>query len=267
MVNAPKRKTARRKKTYVKRMSSKSVSKIVKSTFKKMAEKKRIVQGFSSTIVGNNSASTTATPDLRIQRLDPNNTSLTINQGPQQNQRVGNKVKLVSGKLTLGIWPRADTAGNSNSLQYVRVMILYDKRNPTITPTPFANLDFFEQSSATGSTGFTGLMYDLINSINEDRYGILYDKTYKLGQAILTSSGDPNYNYSANNDFKAFHKITIPLTKKCVKNLVYKDNQTDAQWRGAWLFCYGVAASAAGNTADINIANIYGQVSWKFTDV
>lgn len=268
MVNAPKRKT---RKTRAKaKMPIKFIRKIADKQIAKKAEKKEILAGFASQIAGNNSASTTLTPDSRIQRLDPNTGSLAINQGTGQSERVGNRVKLTSGKLTLGIWPRPDSAGNSQNLQIIRVLILYDKRNPTITPTPFGNLDFFQQSSTAGSTGFSGQMYDMINEINQDRYNILYDKTYKLGQASLMAvggSGDPLYNFQANNDFKAFHKIVIPLTKKCIKNLVYKDNTTTPQWRGAWLFCYGVAGSSVANTADILVANMYGQVKWKYTDM
>lgn len=250
--------------------STKCISKmrsIANDAVKKKAEKKYILQGFQTLVAGNNSASTTVSPDAYIQALTPNNSSLQITQGTKQYQRIGNKITITSAKLNLAIWPRADTANNTQNLQNIRVMILYDKRNPTLSPTPFSNLDFFEQSSATGSFGFTGQAYDLINEINHSRYRILYDKTFKLGQATLISSGDPLYNYQANNDFKAFHKLTIPLTNKIVKNLIFNDDYTNAQWRGAYLFCYGVAASSAGNTANINVANLYGQVKINFIDV
>lgn len=268
MVNARKGKT--KKRTIKAKMPVKLIRQVASRVVERKAEKKEILAGFASQIAGNNSASTTLTPDSRIQRLDPNFGTLAIRQGTAQDERVGNKVKLVSGKLTLGIWPRPDSAGNTQNLQILRVLILYDKRNPTTTPTPFANLDFFNQSSTTGSTGFTGQMYDMINEINQDRYNILYDKTFKLGQSQLMAvggSGDPLYNFQANNDFKAFHKVVIPLTKKCVKNLVYKDDQANPQWRGAWLFCYGVAGSSVANTADILVANMYGQIKWKFVDI
>lgn len=184
MVNAPKRKTNRTKRK--KMVPIKSIKKVAVGVYNRNIEKKELVAGFAQTIAGNNSTSTTISPDVLIRRLDPNNNNLPIAQGVKQNERVGNKVKLVSGKLTLAIWPRPSQAGNTNNLQMIRVMILYDKRNPTTTPTPFGNLDFFQQSSATGFTGFSGQMYDLINRVNEDRYNILYDKTFKLGQAILT---------------------------------------------------------------------------------
>lgn len=262
------KKTLRKTKMSVKYRRNNTIKAIAKSVVNKMAEKKEIVAGFVANISGNNSASTTISPDTNIQRLDPHQSgSFQIAQGDKQNDRSGNKVRLVSGKLTLGIWPRPDAAGNTNNLQNIRIMMVYDKRNPTTDPTPFANLDFFEQSSTNGYVGFTGIMYDLINRVNESRYGVLYDRTIKLGQAYLPVSGDPGYNYGANNDFKAFYKLTIPLTKKCIKQLTYKDSQTTAQWRGCWLFCYGVAATGSANTANIYVANMYGQVVWKFTDI
>lgn len=248
-------------------IKKKRVSKLRKSLG---VESKEIVAGISTTVKGNNSGSTAATgsPDATIIRLDPNASSLNILQGVRQDQRVGNKVKLLYGTIRTAMWPRSDAAGNTNNLQYIRMVCFYDKRNPTSVPTPFANLDFFQQSSATGYTGFTGTMYDLVNQINTDRYHVFWERTYKLGPAVLTGSSDadPAFANQANNDFKAFYKRTFSLTKTCVKNLTYTDNSAVVQWRGCYLMCWGVAASSIANTADINVANLQAQIRWRYSD-
>lgn len=258
------------RKVYKKKTSTKSKARKFRSRIVKTLgiEKKEIVTGVNVNIRGNSSASTTSTPDSSIIRLDPNNSSMNILQGTRQDQRVGNKVKLTNGTFEMAMWPRSDSAGNTNNLQYVRFVCFYDKKNPTTTPTPYANLDFFQQSSATGYTGFSGTMYDLVNKINTDRYHVFWERTYKLGPAVLTGSADadPSYANQANNDFKAFYKRTFSLNKTCVKNLNYKDNTSDVNWRGCWIIAFGVAASSVANTADIQVANLFGQIRWKYLD-
>lgn len=267
----PKRK---QKKVYKKpkasnKTKSKAFVKKVRRALK--VESKEAVAGFALNVKGNNSASiaTTGSPDYNILRVDPNETSMQIQQGVQQNQRVGNKIRLTYGTMEMALWPRLDTAGNTNNLQYIRMVCFYDKQKPTETPTPFANLDFFQQSSATGFMGFTGQMYDLVNKINTDRYHVFWERTFKLGPAVLTGSGsaDPAYANQANNDFKAFYKRKFSLGKTCIKNLCYRDNYPQGQWRGCWIIVFGVAATAYGNVANVNVANMYGQIRWKYIDV
>lgn len=263
-----KAKNTKRTKVF-KKLKTKTIKKIAKEVVDERAEKKEYVGGFSVTVAGNNSGSTLKTPDDSIIRLDPNPSNLNILQGVTQSTRVGNKIRLTNGNLTLGIWPRSDASGNTNNLQMIRLLILYDKRNPTDTPTPFDNADFFQQSSATGYVGFSGVMYDLINRINKDRYAILMDRTYKLGFSTLVGSadGDPTFAYQSNNDFKAFHKINVNLNNKALKVLTYTDNNNAPNWRGCWLFAFGVAGAGPGNGADVAVANMYGQIVWQYNDL
>lgn len=236
-------------------------------------ETKMITAGGVRDFVGSNNAAANLTKmDATIIRVDPNNSSCNIVQGVAQDQRIGNKVKLVRGTMRFSMWPQNNSAGSTSNLQCMRMICFYDKRNPTLQPTPAANGDFFQQAGTPGYTGFTGQMYDLFNKINQDRYHVFWERTFKLGNSGLVpvgqgGPGENVWNNGANNDFKLFHKRTFSLTKTCIKSLNYNDNQSNGQWRGCWIICFGVAPIGPANISEAEVANASYQIEWKYQDV
>lgn len=238
-------------------------------------ETKKIVDGGTRNFMGTNtSAANMAAMDATLIRLDPNNISCNILQGVSQHQRVGNKVKLINGTMRLSMFPRPYNTTtppySTSNLQVIRVICFYDKRSPTVTPTPAQNGDFFQQLSAAGYTGFTGTMYDITNEVNKDRYHVFWERTYKLGSSSVSGGaagpGDPYVNNQVNNDFQLYFKNTYSLNKTCVKSLDYNDNVSQTQWRGCWLLVFGVAPIGPANGSEYQIAGSNFQIEWKYVD-
>lgn len=225
-------------------------------------ENKEIISSVTVNVPGNSTTSTTYTPDDAVLRVDPNSSTCNIIQGVAENQRIGNKIKLTYGTLKCVFSPRP----NANP-QILRVICFYDKRDPTVEPTPFANGDFFE-ANAVGGTTWSGGLDDMYNEVNRDRYHVFWEKTYKVGFADYAGAavGDPAYAYQTNNDFKMFIKRTYPLAKTCRKALNYKDTDVTPNWRGCWIIAFSVAASGSANTANQQTLNWRAQIRWRYTD-
>ena len=92
----------------------------------------------------------------------------------------------------------------------VRMVIMYDRTNPTQEPQPGINM--FQQAGA--NTGFFNDLTDLWRPYNTDRYRILTTRTFKLGYASNNGTGaQPGFQNLANNDFKMACNFRINLTK------------------------------------------------------
>lgn len=236
-------------------------------------EKKMIMASFNGQIPATRTGAVVINPDTCLIRVDMASggggqfvmSSPTMGTG--QAQRIGNKITAVNGWLKLTYQPQSDGGGTTN-IQVLRVVAFYDKQNPTTTPTPYANGDFFQFFSGAGYTGFTGTMQDIVMEINKDRYNVFWERTYKLGYAHQNGSADaePSWANAANNDFKLFYKKKYGLMKTCIKNLVFNDQTTNPLRRGCWIMVFGCNPVGLQNPVDQSVGRLFGQVCWLFTD-
>lgn len=219
-------------------------------------------QPITSTVVG-------ATIDTNVRALCPNPTTLTISQGTGQGDRLGNKIKLTDAYLTFSLMPEPYNGLSTNQPFpcMVRVMMMYDKRNPTTAPTPGSNGDFFQNGNSV--SGFTGTLQDFLMPINEDRYCVKWKRDYKIGWSVYqgVTGADPAQAYYANNDFKMLVKRKISYIKHLPKNWRFDDGDVDIQTRGLWWFAYAVICSPNTTSINANLVRLNYTFELKWTDL
>lgn len=222
-------------------------------------------------------------------RMDDNNiitahqAIFPITQGAGQSQRTGNKITCCSLKLRIALSPigivNDPATGNMSTAQpmYIRMVMFYDKKNPNDTPTPFANGDFFEQSTGYGYTGFTNTIADTLMPINTSRYHVYKQKFFKVGFQTLmqknsnlagaTTAGDAN-GWLSNNDFKSFSSRTIDLTKYVPKTWTFNDQQTGANFlKGVYIMFITTGAFYSNPNADLCLTtHLWSALNLKYVD-
>lgn len=203
-----------------------------------------------------------------IIQLGPNNNgseSMVIQQGVGVNSRVGNKIKtkylMMKGSIVPLPYQAVTNLGPAPVM--VRMVIMYDRTNPTQEPQPATNM--FQQSGA--NTGFFNDLTDLWRPYNTDRYRILTTRTFKLGYASNAGTGaQPGFQNLANNDFKMVANFKINLTKYYPKHVKFDENATEPTTRGLWCLFYYVAASGNPIPADQAMVNVQWMVNYQYED-
>jgi len=179
--------------------------------------------------------------------LGPDPTSLVINQGTGQGNRIGNSIttKKFVFRGTLVPLPYDATFNAAPQPVQVRMVIFYDKTDPTAIPNPIAGNDFFQNGNT--SKGFQNDLTDLWSPVNKDRYRVLATRTFKLGMAAYSGTGtNPGQQSFTNNDFKLNCNFSFNLTKHYPKIVKFNDGTATPTTRG--LFCMFYYALANGGS-------------------
>lgn len=210
-----------------------------------------------------------------------------ITQGVGESQRTGSRITCCSLKLrftlnNVNIVNDVATGRISTAQpQYVRMVMFYDKKDPNTTPTPYANGDFFEQSTGSGYTGFTNSIADTLMPINTNRYHVYKQKFFKIGfQSLMmyggagggqyvgaTTAGDTN-GWLSNNDFKSFVGKTVDLTKYLPKTWSFNDGQTGNNlMKGVYILFITTGAFYGNPSPDICYTNhLWYSMNLKYVD-
>jgi len=190
---------------------------------------------------------------------------LQVTQGVTQGERIGNKITTKSLWLRGTICPKTyDATTNPFPIpQVVKIVIFYDKTDPTTLPSVGTN--FFQNGSA--NAGFQNDLVDMWRPINTERYHICCSRTLKIGHAINQGSGSlPAWSQYSNNDFQMAGNFKINLTKYYPKKVVFDENSTTPTTRQLFCLFYCAAGSGQQNgNAWIPLTAQYAQ-SYKFTD-
>lgn len=215
--------------------------------------------------------SDTAGFDLsNIIELGPNSSTMLINQGTGQGQRIGNKIK--TKKLTVkGVLvpqPYDATTNNNPTPVQVKLFVMYNKTDPNEPPAPALNADFYQSGNTV--KGFSNDLIDLYAPINTDKYRVLATKTFKLGVAVGSSASGTPWNaaqaYYANNDFKLNCNFSFDLTKHFPKIVNFQDNSTEPSTRGLWLMVMYVSSSGGAYTSSQRVVHMQYVIDYKYTD-
>lgn len=179
--------------------------------------------------------------------VGPDPTSLVINQGAAQANRIGNQIKTKKFvfKGTLVPLPADQFTNATIRPVQVKMWIFYDKSNPTAVPSPLT--DFFQNGNS--SKGFQGDLVDMWSPVNTDKYRVVATKTFKLGFANYSNDGQTTNQYFANNDFKYNANFQFDLSKHYPQTVKFNDGTATPTSRG--LFCMVNYASATGGTFPI----------------
>jgi len=196
----------------------KTVKAVVRSSIKRKMEKKS-----SSSDPIPYLFNTTATGNSVMSNPVPLNYTMVIPQGVEDGDRIGQSVN--GTRVTLKMIMVAPPTSGSAILQ---VFIGKVRRFPTILPNAVELATIFDAGGTTAPAD--GSYGSLIRSINKEVWNITYYKQFKLALANST-------NY-ANNDFKAYQKISIDLTKQLGGICKYStDNNNEPTNKHLYMFC------------------------------
>jgi len=185
---------------------------------------------------GNDGGANTMLPII----LSANATNLSISQGVGSDQRVGNRVEFVSGRIKLDFWAAPYDVTNNVSPTPCIVKIWLATRKDLALQQPASSLPSFFQNG-NSATSPSGYLQDLTRPINSDIYRVYKSYTLKIGNSSVSGFGGSAGNqYFANNDFKLNRRLNINYTKWLIKNAKYNDTTNTPVNRGLYLFmcCY-----------------------------
>jgi len=172
--------------------------------------------------------------------LSANSTNLSISQGTASDQRIGNRVEFVSGRIKLDFWSAPYDATNNPFPMPCVVKIWIATRRDLALQQPASSLPSFFQNGST-ATNPSGYLQDLTRPINTDLYRVYKSYTFKIGNSAYTGSGSSAGNsFFASNDFKLNKRLNINYTKYLIKNGKYNDSTNTPVNRGLYMFmcCY-----------------------------
>ncbi len=266
----PKRKVYRKRRG----LGVKSVKNIARQVAREGREKKRVAfQFFNFALspygIGTQNGSINSLTRLPLTPQNYTNTPATLLQIPQgtgSDDRIGNKIRMVSGKLRIMMNPTAqDTTFNTNPIPYiVTVFVGYDKTQAH--GIPLSNFpDFYMVGDLAVAP--QGNILDTFRKVNTSRYVICYKRTAKIGYSIFSGFGQNQaaQNY-ANNDFSYTKKMTIDFTKRMLKNVKFTDS-SDLVPCGRQLWAWFMIVPADGTvTTNARAVEIHCENELYYTD-
>lgn len=256
-------KAKRSKKTYT------NVKRLVRREIARNIEDKTIqYYNTGANILPSSSAGFNAT----IIPISPFSSYLQINQGTNQQSRIGNRIKVKSLRFRGTIYPLPFDA-STNPTPYpmhIKMWLFYDRQTPNTAPGAVGTT--FLQEGST-SRGLFNDLVDLHAMVNTDRYKIFHTRAYKLGFAQNqwnATGGDiaatDIFQYGTTNDFKYNAEFNIDCTKYVPKNIIYNDNDSQPTSRG--LYCMITALNANGDPIPASVipAQYQYMLSIKYED-
>jgi len=199
--------------------------------------------------------------------LSANATNLAISQGTSSDERIGNRVEFVSGRIKLDFWAAPyDSVNNPYPMPCI-VKIWIATRKDQALQQPASSLpSFFQNGSSVLSP--SGYLQDLTRPINTDLYRVYKSYTLKIGNSAFNGSGGSNTNqYFANNDFKLNRRLNINYTKWLIKNAKYNDGTDTPVSRGLYMFMCVYSANNIGMSVGQYPVQFLGtkELKWKDT--
>lgn len=153
-----------------------------------------------------------------------------LQEGVKQGQRVGNRVKVRSLKLGLTMTMVSDPYQPSDSGRsgvYFDVYVFKCIQKPSYDqPVVAADLDYFLQAGNAFNV-YNGQAFNWHQNINQERFNLLYRKRVLMNN-LYSDANNPGLPYGAyGQNTNSSKSLTIPLTKKCLKNLKFADSATN----------------------------------------
>jgi len=171
-----------------------------------------------------------------------------LNQGSAQGERIGNQITIKKCTFRGCLYANAydATLNPTPKPTQVKMILFYDKENPNDLPEPAQNNDYFD--TGNGVLPFQNNLFDHWGTVNDDRYKVLYTRTFKIGRmtssqnASGTSTGPLNL---WNSDFKLNANFSVDYTKYMIKAQKFRDASIDSVSRQ--LYCMFLPAAADGS--------------------
>jgi len=189
----------------------------------------------------------------------PAGSTVTLVQGYESNQRVGNTIRTKYATLKGIIFPFPFSESlNPDPKPLEAVMWIFKmKRSDPIGGQYLAAAEdtcqtaMFQDGNAV--EGITGNLLDVMKAINQDRIQLLHKRVFKIG----FSAGANTTTDHPNNDFKLNQKFSINITKYLPKVIKFDDGDDDPSINHTYCLIQGYCADntlQANNRYNLNVA-------------
>lgn len=262
MARYPRRKNVRKsvarkpRKSYYKPKKNfvKSVKKIIRSQI----ENKVVSQYAANQLIDYATISRAAT----FINLTP-----TPTQGVSVQQRIGNSIRVVKGRIhgCVNVRPY-DATFNPQPCPIMIKMWLCRRKQTNIQQTGLPTLaDFnnFFQSGST-STGFQANVLDTILRNNNDVWSVYASKSVTLQNSFYSGATAPTTAIIG-----SAYKVSAPFSFNFTKHLgvcKYNDNVTYPQNKELFLVFQNVYADGSGSVSALQLAEVHYNIEWEFED-
>jgi len=144
----------------------------------------------------------------------------SLSQGTGQGERIGNRILVTSAILKINLQLKDDPSPHQQPLG-IRVFVGWNKSDPTTNPNQLS--EKFTRLFELGNTaaGPTNIAYDANLPVNTDKFTVIYDKLFKMGQ----STGGSASKFS-NNDYNIQQTVYVDMSKY-IKTLRFDDNNSN----------------------------------------
>lgn len=255
------------KRTAARKAQVKVMRKIAKAEIHRMAEDFEFMTVPTNLAIGGGPVQYLSTPWENNCCIDVNDLLLdNINQGTNQSQRIGNRVR-----LRRCVWKAIFSAYRdpvSGAYNYIPAELKITVLSSIVNPNSAVKSDIrticansLYQANAA-SIGMTSSLIDFLRAYNKDQVRIYKTRTYKIG--------GQNYPQSTpvvgNNDFKFNAKCTINLGKYMNKIIKYDDSPSDARNKKIFIVLEAVPADqSVGSTTPLVSMTNY--LHMKYEDI
>lgn len=199
---------------------SKKIRTYVKKAIHKQIENKQILEVIANTAITCTGSAGTPTSRSLIPAVSP---------GTAAYNRIGDNIKIVKGiaNVIVNLLPYNATTNPLSTPVWVKVFILRSLTS-NATPAYVSSLDWGELFRGTGgfTYGLANSPTDMLSQINNDKWRLLTSRTFKLGAASATSTGQVGTGGYFDNS-PMTKKISINWGKYCKKMI--KINSTTGQ--------------------------------------
>lgn len=245
----------------------KVMRRIAKSEIHRMAEDFEFMTVPTNLSIGGGPVQYTATPWENNCCIDVNDLLLdNINQGTNQSQRIGNRVR-----LRRCVWKAIFSAYRdpvSGTYNYIPAELKVTVLSSMVNPNSAVKSDIRTICSNTlyqanaSAIGMTSSLIDFLRAYNKDQVRVYKTRTYKIG--------GQNYPQSTpvvgNNDFKFNAKCTINLTKYMNKIIKYDDSPSDARNKKIFIILEAVPADQSVGTTT-PLVSMTNYLHMKYEDI
>lgn len=201
----------------------------------KLINKTREVKHASYSSASNLNAYTgTGWSSVGVVALSPYTGFISIVQGTGQGDRIGNKIEIVSAKMTFQFAPNPYNATTNPSPEPQNILgWVVNVKQSTAQPTSLAT--FFQAGDSVAAA--QGTILDATRPINTDQYQLYRRFQKKVGWAVNTGTGSAaGYAYLANNDHNLSERVSMDVTKYLPKIVDYNDTTSTPTSKAIWLF-------------------------------
>lgn len=183
--------------------------------------------------------------------LTPNTATLTIVNGTNVDQRIGDKVEIKKATFKGVLNPLIyDSVTNQfPAPQLVKMYFLTDKVNPTQATDP-STLGFFREGAT--ASAMDGDANDPYKEINTEYFHLYGSRIFKVGYASYNGTGGAaGAQYKPNNDHQISNQFSIDVTKWMPKKIVWNDAGTNPTSRKLYVVCEAVNSPGPGISGQV----------------